>query len=320
MKKTLIFLLIAMALSGCTSKAEAADRKNDDSDLMQMKETLASAQEIYVPEQDTNVVGSVSYYPNTGVASSAVAGSNCVSLFFQNNNVLANEGTISLFEVDTQKKVASIRAEDDTHVMISEITKTGMEYAGFESGTQADLYFDYPFEAGKSYFVLMDSACFKLGRVFSKAVTDADVIVFRTKDFGFAGDWRSIYHTNDFAFFDILLGRTIDYVEITCDPSMISIVHPVITREDLEIEEENDHGSKPLITFLQEGNPEITVTFYRDEEIVDSIRVGFEVVVPEVEIEEVEIINHKSEKIKERPEKDSGEAEGDVLEDDPEDG
>lgn len=311
MKKVFVIALAAILLTGCASKSEDANKKNGEADLVQMKETLASAQEVYVPEQDTNVVGSVSYYPNTGAASSAIAGSNCVSLFCQNNYVKANEGTISLFERDTQRKVASIRAEDDTHVVIDEITKMGMEYTGFKSGTQIDLYFDYPFEAGKTYFVLMDSECFKLGRIFSKAVTDAEVIVFRTKDYGFSGDWRSIYHRDEFAFFDIVLGKMADRAEVKSDPAYVSVANPVITRDDIEAEDDpNGYRSKPLITFLQEGTPTITVLFYRGDEVVDSVQAGFEVVVPEVEIEDVEIVNHAKEKKKqEEAQEPAGEAE-----------
>ncbi len=205
-----VLALLVGLLSGCAkAPADSALTAEAKPELMELKETLIAAKEVYVPEQEMNVVGSVAYYPGLEAHTLAIAGSNCISLFFQNENVTQGSGTIALFETDTQKKVAALEASDTTHVVVSDLTDEGKVHSGFATGTQVDIFFDYPFAAGKSYFVLMDGGCFLLGRVASKAVTDADLLVFGVKDYGFAGDWRSIYHPSDFAFFDILLGQSI---------------------------------------------------------------------------------------------------------------
>lgn len=309
MKKILLLPLMAL-LCGCGAKADAAVIKETEQELITTRETLEAAKEVYVAEQDSNVVGAVSYYPTDDVNTGAIAGTNCLTLFFANENVVAASGKVALYEKDTSRKVAMIDVSDTERCVVSPLNERNYDYAGFRAGTQVDLYFDFPFEAGKRYYALLDPACFQMGRIFSKAVLDSNLIVFQTKDYGFKGDLRSVYHTNDFANFEINLGKTAQKAVITHEPEQLSIVHPEITKDTTE---------KPLITFLQEGNPSMTVTFYgMGDSVLDTVIVTYDVVHPDVEIEPMEEDKANEEAEEEADEEKEGEEKSDGEEKDKE--
>lgn len=283
----LFALFSVLCLSGCGDESSAHEaQQTSTTELIEVREELESAVEVYVPDSQTNIVGGVMYYPSDGEYSSALAGTNCLSLFFKNSNVTAGTGAISLFERDTLKKVASIQASDAERCIAYELSSDGKEYTGFPSGTQVDLYFETAFLPGKSYFVLMDEGCFNLGRVSSRAVTDANLIVFNTKTYGFEGDMRSIYHVNDFSSFSIIVDGACVKAEIAAyDEADLSIATPVIERKNTLVPAVN---AKPNITMLREGILPMTVSFYdNQQELLETIYVEFECVAPDVEIEEL---------------------------------
>lgn len=279
-----LLMIVSLVLSGCGKEVAAAVEatKRAGTELLVARETLSPATEIYVSEEELNTVGACAYYPNMNREAHALAGSNCLTLYFKNENVLPQAGQVALFEKDTQKKVAAFDVFDEESVVVSAVGVPSADLSGDTFGTQVDLYFDYAFEPGKTYFVLMDAGCFALGRVKSKAVTDAEMINFTTKSYGFAGVMRSVYHTQDFAFFDIVLGEA-DTAKISCNEEEMSVVHTQILKE--EVSENGKFFEKPLVTFLRQGRHTLTVHFYRGEEQIDAVDVTFEVVPPDVPIE-----------------------------------
>lgn len=287
-KKICLFslLTITLLLSGCGREAMAQNtREGATEELIQMRETLLPAEETFVPEDELNTLGTVAYYPNLREDSYAVAGSNCISLFFRSTQVVQQSGQIALFEKDTRKKIASLDVSDQENVILSPLSEEGKRISSFEEGTQADIYFDYAFDAGKTYFVLMDPGCFSMGRVTSKAVTDAEMINFSVKQYGFSGVMRSVYHPQEFLFFDVVLGGGTNRAEMVWNEDELSVIQPVITTESIA---NGEYLGKPMITFLSYGKPVLTVNYYKGEELVDTVDMTFEVVSSDIPIEGIE--------------------------------
>lgn len=269
MKKAFIILIVsALVLTACGKKQE--EESSEEIILQPMTEVITPPTEVQ-PEAEQNSVGLMAFYPNDNENMFALYGTNAVTFYFENKNVMRGDAKIGVYEADTNAIYASVDASDTSSYEVGEMDSVGTSLTGWTQGTKIDVYFPKLFELGKSYYVLIDEGAFKLGGVSSAPVTNASLINFTVKDYGIdltGINLDKVYNVGDSINFNVI----IDSVNAT----MYALKE--YDAAFIEATPSNSTQSTPVsITFLKPGEPSFSVGFYKSGKVVDSMSFTFHV-------------------------------------------
>lgn len=260
--------LVAAIVVGCGQNQST--KKQDESAVQPMQEVLAPAKEV-IPENESNSVGLMAFYPNNTEEMFALAGTNTFTLYFQNKQIEPGEGKIGVYNAQSNAIYTSVEATDKDKFDVEVMDDIGKSLTGWEDGTKIDIYFDKVFMPGTSYYILMDEGAFNLGEVKSEAITNSSLITFSTKNYGvdMAGvNFDKNYNVGDSVSFTVLVDGedSTMYALKAYDTSFIE-ASPINGSSDTDL----------ALKFLKKGNPSITISFYKSGKTVDSITFTFNV-------------------------------------------
>jgi hypothetical protein len=274
-KKFLSFMLIsAMALSpalgcGCGKPAAQEEVPADTStelSLAPLTEDHGKALEEGDAEiaSAANTVGLMACYPNSNTDMYALAGSNEVTFYFQNQGITGGAGRVGVYDQMTSALYATASPGTDGHV--SELDDNGKELTGWESGTKIDVFFDRTFQAGKTYYILLDAAAFMFDQVESEPVANASLITFGVKEYGITGDLYEDYDVGDTISINVVLGGDAKTAQLkNYDTAQITPTASTFTQS-----ESFD------ITFNEASSPKFTIAFFDDAgQQIDSMDFAF---------------------------------------------
>lgn len=273
--KRLLNKMIILVLLICLSTVFIACSNNQNTDLSAtnisvedvtlapLVESSSAAAEASLNADNTNSVGPMAFYPNSNEYMMALAGTNSFTFYFKNSNIVLGEGKIGVYDADTGVVYTTVSATDtDRCKVYDELDEAGEELTSWQDGTMIEVYFPKTFEKGKSYYILMDEGVFMLGSIKSKAVTDASLIAFGTKDYGISADIKSIYKSGETVTFTIYVDGT------ACTRANIKEYDTnYITLSSAGFTED----STVTLTLLKDGNPSFTISFLKDGVEVDSL-------------------------------------------------
>ncbi len=273
MKKYLsmsLICILSMLLVACGGKS-ASDSATQEISLQPMEEVLKAPTEVMPDDKSSNSVGLMAFYPNNDENMYALAGTNTLTLYFENKGIKLGDGKIGIYKKADSSIYASVSTADKGKFDVGEMDSVGTSLTGWTSGTKIDVYFDKVFLAGDEYYVLMDEGCFKLGQVLSAAVTNASLINFGVKNYGVDVSHLGLgkeHNVGDVVSFDI----TVDGAQASMF-AFKEFDETFLTPNPINA----TSSTTASITFLKGGSQDITCAFYKSGKQVDSITFTFNV-------------------------------------------
>lgn len=274
MKKVVISLLLILMLIMCSCGKKKTEEKGGADALEPVSEVLEQPVEVVPAAGDDNSVGLMAFYPNNNENMYALAGTNTLTLYFENKGITLGTGKIGIYQKSSGAIYTSVETAQTDNFLIGEMDSVGTSLTGWESGTKIDIFFDKTFLALEQYYVLMDEGCFKLGSVNSGAVTNETLVTFGVKNYGVDTSLLgldTLHNVGDVVTLNIMVDgeEASMYAFTEFDETFIQPA-PLNATE----------GTTATLTFLKEGTQDITCAFYKSGKKVDSITFTFEVAVP----------------------------------------
>ncbi len=222
MKNKILSMLVvgaALVLSACGQKNDTAQIEliENDVELAPLQEKKLEPLEEAVPAKaEPDSVGNMAVYPSGYGEYGCLYGTNTITFYFEEENVEPAGGIVYVYESPSGSNVTSISTDSADNVTVSAMDDAGRAYTGWESGTKIDVAFSEEFEMGKNYYVLLEPSCFKRGTYLSKSISNASLITFRVKDYGFES-FNSALSNDDMSFsMNIMLGGDATGAEVVC--------------------------------------------------------------------------------------------------------
>lgn len=258
--------LLCVSATACGSSSSESDSSAEASTLAPLTESKVDTSAIAISEASEDSVGNVVFYPTGTSYLAALSGTNSVTVYFEKEGITAGNGFMALYNADTQNKLAYVQCSNEQYCTVTDIDDNGKNLTGWDSGTMATIYFDYYFTSGESYYILLDPGCFSYGTVDSKEVTNASLITFSAKDYGFSGSITKEYEVGSTVSLSVILGG--DAVLATVkdyDESLVSVSGTTF-----------DVTSDLKIDLLSDGIPTVTIDFFDSSgQSVDSVTFTF---------------------------------------------
>ena len=253
---------LGIIISSCGKKEAEVPLEDSAIELAPLvEEAVSPAQESQAPQSDPNAVGNIVYYPNSNEYLGALAGSNALTLYFEKEGVKSGTGRVTVYDEEDYSMLSFVDVSDSSSCRMSGMDNNGIQLSGWENGTQATLYFNKPFEAGHSYFVLMDAGCFTLNGIESLAITNPSLMTIKTKPYGVQSDIRDRYNFGDTATLSLMVGGDCKRVLIQdYDADAVLPSQTMLTS-----------SGDVYFTFTKEGTWSFKVSFYDDSIEIDSI-------------------------------------------------
>lgn len=211
---TLILAMCAMSAAGCGKKTEEPVQEQIELAPLEEKK-LDASEEMTIAKTAPNSVGNMMVYPSGYDDTGCLYGTNTLTFYFENEGVMPGGGLIYVYESPSGANVSSVSTSSAGNVTVSSMDEGGKEYTGWDSGTKIDVAFSEGFEMGKNYFVLLDPGCFKMGENLSKAVSNASLITFRVKDYGFDFDETELSEGESAFPMQIYIGGEADHATVS---------------------------------------------------------------------------------------------------------
>ncbi len=123
-------------------------------------------------------------YPSGYDETGCLYGTNTITFYFENEGVVGGDGYVYTYESPSGAAFSSV-STSSSNISVSPMDEAGTLYTGWEKGSKVDVCFSETFESGKNYYVLLDPGAFRLNEHLSKSITNASLITFRVKDYGF---------------------------------------------------------------------------------------------------------------------------------------
>ncbi len=271
-KKICMVLILSLILMVCAcGKNKDNTSGQGDGELSAPAEGLPQLTEAKV-EPAENSVGLMAFYPNDNKNMYALAGTNCVTFYFENKDIKLGTGKIGIYESENNSIYSSVDVADTTNYHIDAMDSVGTSITGWSSGTKIDIYFSKVFEKGKSYYILMDEGVFKLGNIDSAAVADKTLIQFSTKNYGIDASMTNL--NNDFG----VGKKTTIRVFVDGEDATMYALKGYDENFILPSQVSSSMDDTLTLTFMQDGKPSITIAFFKGGKEVDSITFTFNVV------------------------------------------
>lgn len=265
-----LILIMTLLLVACGGE-KASDSASTEISLQPMEEVLKAPTEVKPNDSTSNSVGLMAFYPNNDPNMYALAGTNTLTLYFENKNIALGDGKIGIYKKSDSSIYTSVSTVDKAKFDVGAMDSVGTSLTGWTSGTKIDVYFDKVFLVGEQYYVLMDEGCFKLGQVLSAAVTNSNLINFGVKNYGIDVSHLGLdkeHNVGDVVSFDIMVdgAQASMFAFKEFDETFLTPA-PVNSTGD----------TTASITFLKGGTQDITCAFYKSGKQVDSITFTFKV-------------------------------------------
>lgn len=186
-KKILLSLLTLMTsaglvLSGCGKSEEPTDTAQvylDEPVEVTPSEEFADDSVAEV----TDGVGEVAVLPWGTAETAAMAGTNTVTFYFKNPDILLGSGNVAVVNTNDPTILSSVSVTDPGVAEQTPMNPDECSLFGWTEGQKVSIYFDSCFLPGQSYSVRADEGCFIAGSSLSKPITD-DSVTFTTKMYG----------------------------------------------------------------------------------------------------------------------------------------
>ena len=228
---------------------------------------LSDTQEVSASEAS---MGAMTYFPFGSDKMAALMGTSVFNLYFKTNDLLYGSGNITVFDAGTNQIFEKIDVTDGSKCQISDIDSAGKTLTSWDAGKMVKLYFDTPFSATRSYYILMDEGCFTNGTVSSSAVLDPTLITFSVKSYGIgANSIQTAYAVQGSVDIPVIIGGDCASVQVKdYDGSFIALSSTMLT----------SNGSF-TVSFLKAGNPSVTFKFLDSNGVeLDSVSFSFSIV------------------------------------------
>lgn len=257
-----MFIAFSVIMAACGKKEDKALVDDEAIELAPLKEeTVAPAVESQVPDSDPNAVGNIVYYPNSNEYLGALAGSNTLTLYFEKDGVTSGTGRVTVYDEADYSMLSYVDVSDSSSCKMAPIDNNGVQLSGWDSGTQATLYFSKPFIADHRYFVLMDAGCFHYNEFESKAITNPSLMTITAKPYGIASDMRDKYNFGDTATLSVITGGDCKRVLIQdYDTDAVLPSQTMLTT-----------SGDVFLTFMKAGKCNFRICFYDNSSELDSI-------------------------------------------------